>query len=99
MVARTRSRRRLGAVLSSRGNEHLNCPEGVTDEEGIKGSARVGMVSVEDEEGVGNRGNDDPGTLGGTTDLDRKASIASKSTSSATEAARGSGRPVLRGGN
>ena len=91
MVARTWLRRRLGAVLSSRGNEYLNCPEGITDEEGIKGSAQVGMVSAEDEEGVGNQGNGGPDALGGTADLDCKASIASESTSSAMEAAWGSG--------
>ena len=57
----------------------------------MKGSAQVGVVSVEDEEEVGNQGNDDPGTLGGTANLDHKASIAGESTSSAMEAAQGSG--------
>ena len=34
VVARTRSRRHLDVVSSSRGNEYLNCPEGADDDGG-----------------------------------------------------------------
>ena len=89
VVARTRSKRRFGAVSSSRGNEYLNCPWGLK-EEVLAESFRNG---IEIDGGVEEGGlfATGAGTFGGVADLDRMASIAGETTSSATDAARGPG--------
>ena len=89
MVARTQSKRHFGAVSSSRGNEYLNCPwelkEEVLAESFQKGLEVDGGVEEEALFATG------AGTFGGVADLVRMASIASETTSSTTDAARGPG--------
>ena len=85
VVARTQSKRRFGAVSSSRGNAYLNCPWGLKEEVLVE-SFRNGIeVDGGIEEGglfaIG------AGTFGGVADLDHMASIASETTSLATDAA------------
>ena len=85
VVARTRSKRCFRVVSSSRGNEYLNCPWGLKEEE-LVGSFRNGLEvdgGIE-EGGLFTTG---AGTFGEIANLDRMASIASEMTSSATNAA------------
>ena len=88
VVVRTRSKRRFGAVSSSRGNEYLNCPWGLKEEEVLAESVRNGLEvdGVVEERGLFATG---AGTFGGVADLDHMASITGKTTSSATDTARG----------
>ena len=90
VVVRTQSKRRFRAVLSSRGNEYLNCPWGLKEEEVLAESVWNGLeVDADAEErGLFATG---VGTFGGVADLDRMASIAGETTSSATDVARGPG--------
>ena len=96
VVVRTRSKRRFGVVSSSRGNKYLNCPWGLKEEVLVESFRNGIKVDGGIEEGglfaIGT------GTFGGVADLDRMASIAGKTTSSATDAARGPGRLVFRAG-
>ena len=97
VVVRTRSKRLFGAVSSLRGNEYLNCPWGLKEEEVLAESVqnRLEVDGVVEERGLFATG---AGTFGGVADLDRMASIAGETTSSATDAARGPGRPVFQAG-
>ena len=90
VVARTRSKRCFGAVLSSRGNKCLNCPWGLKEGEVLVELVRNGLEVDGDieERGLFATG---AGTFGGVADLDCMASIAGKTTSSATDTARGLG--------
>ena len=90
VVARTQSKRRFRAVSSSRGNEYLNCPWRLKEEEVLAESVRNGLEVDGDveERGLFATG---AGTFGGVTDLDHMALIAGKMTSSATDAAQGPG--------
>ena len=85
VVARTRSKRCFGAVSSSRGNKYLNCPWGLK-EEVLAESFRNG---IEVDGGVEEGGlfATGAGTFGGVADLDRMASNAGETTSSATNTA------------
>ena len=73
VVARTRSKRRFGAVSSLRGNEYLNCPWGL--KEVLAESFRNG---IEVDGGVEEGGlfATGAGTFGGVVNLDRMAMIA-----------------------
>ena len=86
VVARTRSKRHFGAVSSSRGNEYLNCPWGLREEEVLAESVRnrLEVDGVIEERGLFATGAE---TFGGVADLDRMALIAGETTSSATDAA------------
>ena len=86
VVARTRSKRCFGVVSSSRGNEYLNCPWGLKEEEVLVESVWNGLEvdGVVEERGLFATG---AGTFEGVVDLDRMASIAGETTSSATDAA------------
>ena len=97
VVVRTRSKRHFGVVSSSRGNEYLNCPWGLKEEEVLAESVwnRLKVDGVIEERGLFATG---AGTFGGVTDLDRMALIASETTSSATDATRGPAQPVFRAG-
>ena len=89
VVVRTRSKRRFGAVLSSSGNEYLNCPWGLKEEVLVESFRnRIEVDGGIEEGGLFATG---AGTFGGVPDLDCMASIASEMTSSATDAARGPG--------
>ena len=85
VVARTRSKRRFGAVSSSRGNEYLNYPWGLKEEVLVESFRNRIEVDGGVEEGV--LFATGAGTFGGVADLDCMASIASETTSSATDAA------------
>ena len=81
-------------VSSSRGNEYLNCPWGLKKEvlaESFQNGIEV--VGGIEEGGLFATG---AGAFGGFADLDLMASIASDTTSSATNAALGPGQPVFR---
>ena len=86
VVARTRSKRRFGAVSSSRGNEYLNCPWGLKEEEVLAESVQNGLEvdGVVEERGLFATG---AGTFGGVADLDHMALIAGETTSLATNTA------------
>ena len=86
VVARTRSKRHFGAVSSSRGNEYLNCPWGLKEEEVLAESVQNGLEvdGVVEERGLFATG---AGTFGGVANLDHMALIASETTSSATNTA------------
>ena len=90
VVARTQSKRCFGAVSSSRGNEYLNCPWGLKEEEVLAESVwnRLEVYGDVEERGLFATG---AGTFEGVADLDRMASIAGEMTSLATNAARGPG--------
>ena len=77
VVARTRSKRCFGAVLSSRGNKYLNCPWGLKEGEVLAESVRNGLEVDGDieERGLFATG---AGTFGGVADLDCMASIAAR---------------------
>ena len=95
VVARTQSKRHFGVVLSSRGNEYLNCPWGLKEEEELAESVWNGLevdgdVEERDLFATG------AGTFGGVADLDHIVSITNEMTSLATDAARGPGQPVFR---
>ena len=81
-------------VSSSRGNEYLNCPWGLKEEEVLAESVqnRLEVDGVVEERGLFATG---AGTFGGVADLDRMASITSETAFSATDATRGPGRPVF----
>ena len=86
VVARTRSKRHFGAILSSRGSEYLNCPWGLKEEEVLVESVWNGLEvdGVIEERGLFATG---AGTFGGVADLDCMASITGETTSSATDTA------------
>ena len=86
VVARTRSKRCFRAVSSLRGNEYLNCPWGLKEEEVLVESVRnrLEVDGVIEERGLFATG---AGIFGGVADLDPMASIAGETTSSATDAA------------
>ena len=96
VVPRTRSKRHFGAVLSSRGNKYLNCPWGLKEE--VLAESFQNGIEVDGGVEEGGLFATGAGTFGGVTDLDRMASIASETTSSATDTARGPGQPVFRAG-
>ena len=97
VVARTPSKRRFGAVSFLRGNEYLNYPWGLKEEEVLAESVWNGLEVDGDieERGLFATG---AGTFGEVADLDRMASIAGETTSLATNAVRGPGRLVFRAG-
>ena len=86
VVARTRSKRHFGAISSSRGNEYLNCPWRLKEEEVLVESVWNGLEvdGVIEKRGLFATG---AGTFGGVADLDCMASITGKTTSSATDTA------------
>ena len=77
-------------VSSSRGNEYLNCPWGLKEEEVLAESVqnRLEVDGVIEERGLFATG---AGTFGGVADLDHMALITSEMTSSATDTAQGLG--------
>ena len=94
VVARTQSKRRFGAVSSLRGNEYLNCPWGLKEE--VLAESFRNRIEVDGGVEEGGLFATGAGIFGGVADLDRMASIAGETTSSATDAAQGPGGPVLR---
>ena len=85
VVVRTRSKRHFGAVLSSRGNEYLNCPWGLKEE--VLAESFRNRIEVDggfEEGGLFATG---AGTFGGVTNLDHMASITGETTSLATNTA------------
>ena len=85
VVARTRSKRRFGAVSSSRGNTYLNCPWGLKEE--VLAESFQNGIEVDGGVKEGVLFATGAGTFGGVADLDHMASIAGEMTSSATDAA------------